>query len=158
MRITETHDETHDTYDYDIRLLREDGTTEDPRNASGGERAVVNLALRAGIYRLIAQIRGGDQSTLPPFILDEPTTFLDEGHVGQLEEMLDTITGWDVPQVIVVSHDESLIHGADHECLVTKDGDGASQVEMRLAGERYENAPTDADAGEAREDGEEATP
>jgi exonuclease SbcC len=154
VQVTETHDDTHDTYDYDIKLLREDGTTEDPANASGGERAVVNLALRAGIYRLIAQIRGGDQSTLPPFILDEPTTFLDEGHVGQLEEMLDTITDWDVPQVVVVSHDESLIHGADHECLVTKDSDGASSVEMRLAGERYEETPTeaaDADAGEDKE-------
>lgn len=132
--ITEEHDDTHDTYDYDIQLLRDDSTTEDPANASGGERAVVNLALRAGIYRLIAQIRGADRSTLPPFILDEPTTFLDEGHVGQLEEMLETIKDWDVAQVIVVSHDQSLIHGADHECLVTKDGDSTSSVEMQLAG------------------------
>lgn len=132
--ITEEHDETYDTYDYDIQLLRDDSTTEDPANASGGERAVVNLALRAGVYRLIAQIRGAERRTLPPFILDEPTTFLDEGHVGQLEEMLDTIKEWDVAQVFVVSHDESLIHGADHECLVTKDGDSTSRVEMRLAG------------------------
>jgi len=140
--ITEEYDDTHDTYDYDIRLLRDDGTTEDPANASGGERAVVNLALRAGIYRLIAQIRGADRSTLPPFILDEPTTFLDEGHVGQLEEMLENIKDWDVAQVIVVSHDQSLIHGADHECLVTKDGDSTSSVEMRLAGEdRAESVP-----------------
>lgn len=135
--IREEHDETYDTYDYDIQLLRDDGTTEDPANASGGERAVVNLALRAGVYRLIAQIRGTERSTLPPFILDEPTTFLDEGHVGQLEEMLDTIREWDVAQVFVVSHDESLIHGADHECLVTKDDDSTSQIEMRLAGEDY---------------------
>jgi exonuclease SbcC len=137
VRITEEHDETYDTYDYDIQLLRDDGTMEDPANASGGERAVVNLALRAGIYRLIAQIRGAG-GTLPPFILDEPTTFLDEGHVGQLEQMLDTINEWDVAQVFVVSHDESLIHGADHECLVTKDEGSASQVEMRLAGQDYE--------------------
>lgn len=132
--ITEEHDDTYDTYDYDIRLLRDDGTTENPANASGGERAVVNLALRAGIYRLIVQIRGTDRSTLPPFILDEPTTFLDDGHVGQLEEMLETIKDWDVVQVIVVSHDESLIHGADHECLVSKNGESTSSVEMRVAG------------------------
>jgi exonuclease SbcC len=140
--ITEEHDETYNTYDYDIQLLRDDGTTEDPANASGGERAVVNLALRAGIYRLIAHIRGADRSTLPPFILDEPTTFLDEGHVGQLEEMLETIKEWDVSQVFVVSHDESLIHGADHECLVTKDGESTSSVEMRLAGTDYEGKPS----------------
>lgn len=143
--IREEHDETYDTYDYDIQLLRDDGTTEDPANASGGERAVVNLALRAGVYRLIAQIRGTEQSTLPPFILDEPTTFLDEGHVGQLEEMLDTIKEWDVLQVFVVSHDESLIHGADHECLVTKNEDSTSQVEMRLAGEDYGDAQDDSE-------------
>lgn len=139
IQITEKHDETYDTYDYDIQLLRDDGTLEDPANASGGERAVVNLALRAGIYRLIAQIRGVG-GTLPPFILDEPTTFLDEGHIGQLEQMLDTIKEWDVAQVFVVSHDESLIHGADHECLVTKDEDSTSQVEMHLAGTDYEGS------------------
>ncbi|WP_233553827.1 hypothetical protein [Halococcus sp. IIIV-5B] len=111
--------------------------SEDPANASRGERAVVNLALRAGIYRLIAQIRGAG-GTLPPFILDEPTTFLDEGHVGQLEQMLDTIKEWDVAQVFVVSHDESLIHGADHECLVTNDEGAANTVEIRLAGQDYE--------------------
>lgn len=146
--ITEKHDETYDTYDYDIRLLRDDGTTEDPANASGGERAIVNLALRAGIYRLIVQIRGADQGTLPPFILDEPTTFLDEGHVGQLEEMLKMIKEWDVAQVIIVSHDESLIHGADHECLVTKNSDSTSKAEMRLAGEDSEAMPVVAGEGE----------
>ena len=139
VRITEEHDETYDTYDYDIQLLRDDGTMEDPTNASGGERAVVNLALRAGIYRLIAQIRGAG-GTLPPFILDEPTTFLDEGHVGQLEQMLDTVKEWDVAQVFVVSHDESLIHGADHECLVTKDEGSTSQIEMQLAGQDYKGS------------------
>lgn len=122
-------------FQYDLKLLRNDGELEDPSNASGGERAIVNLALRAGIYRLIAELEGGNRGKLPPFILDEPTTFLDEGHVGQLEEMLNTIRGWDVPQVIIVSHDESLIHGADHECKITIDEESnTSQVEMRSAG------------------------
>jgi DNA repair exonuclease SbcCD ATPase subunit len=122
-------------FQYDLKLLRNDGDLEDPSNASGGERAIVNLALRAGIYRLIAELEGGDRGKLPPFILDEPTTFLDEGHVGQLEEMLNTIKSWDVPQVIVVSHEESLIHGADHECRITIDEEtNTSQVEMRAAG------------------------
>jgi DNA repair exonuclease SbcCD ATPase subunit len=122
-------------FQYDLKLLRNDGDLEDPSNASGGERAIVNLALRAGLYRLIAELEGGDRGKLPPFILDEPTTFLDEGHVGQLEEMLNTIKSWDVPQVIVVSHEESLIHGADHECRITIDEEtNTSQVEMRAAG------------------------
>lgn len=156
--ITEEHDDTYDTYDYDIRLLRDDGTTENPANASGGERAVVNLALRAGIYRLIVQIRGTDRSTLPPFILDEPTTFLDDGHVGQLEEMLETIKDWDVAQVIVVSHDESLIHGADHECLVSKNGESTSSVEMRVAGRdgTAQAEARDALANETAEEGVES--
>jgi DNA repair exonuclease SbcCD ATPase subunit len=95
----------------------------------------VNLALRAGIYKLIAELHGGNRGQLPPFILDEPTTFLDEGHVGQLKQMLTTIKEWDVPQIIVVSHDEALIHGADHECHVTIDeSDNASQITMRTAG------------------------
>jgi len=82
--IEETYDDRRDSYEYDIRLLRDDGTTEDPSNASGGERAIVNLALRAGIYKLIAELHGGNRGQLPPFILDEPTTFLDEGTSGSL--------------------------------------------------------------------------
>lgn len=135
VHVEEVRDERRGTYDYAVRLLRDDGQYEDPKNASGGERAIVNLALRAGIYRLIAEMGGGDRSALPPFILDEPTTFLDEGHVGELEKLLRTLGDWDVPQVIVVSHDERLIHGADHECIVTKDAaTKTSRAEMHVAG------------------------
>ena len=120
---------------YAIQLLRDDGTIEHPSNASGGERAIVNLALRAGIYKLIAEMREGDSGRLPPFILDEPTTFLDEGHVGRLEAMLDSIASWDVPQVIVVSHDERLIQGAEHECVVRIDDEtNASTVDVHTGG------------------------
>jgi DNA repair exonuclease SbcCD ATPase subunit len=49
--------------------------------------------------------------------------------------MLNTIKGWDVPQVIVVSHDVTLIHGADHECHVEIDeATNTSRVTMRSAG------------------------
>jgi len=123
---------------YAIQLLRDDGTLEHPSNASGGERAIVNLALRAGIYKLIAEMRGGDSGRLPPFILDEPTTFLDAGHVGRLEQMLDSIAEWDVPQVIVVSHDERLIQGSEHECIVQIDEDtNASTVDVRTGGRAF---------------------
>ncbi|OYR55267.1 hypothetical protein DJ73_02650 [Halorubrum sp. Ea1] len=120
---------------YAIQLLRDDGTLEHPSNASGGERAIVNLALRAGIYKLIAEMREGDSGRLPPFILDEPTTFLDKGHIGRLEQMLDSISEWDVPQVIVVSHDERLIQGAEHEIEVSIDEDtNASRVDVHRGG------------------------
>ena len=152
VQIEEIRNERRETYDYAIRLLRDDGTREDPKNASGGERAIVNLALRAGIYRLIAEMGGGDRSTLPPFILDEPTTFLDEGHVGQLERMLRTLDDWDVPQVIVVSHDERLIHGADHECTVRKDAaTKTSRVEMHVAGQRVDGGDASAEGGDGGE-------
>ncbi|SNR57032.1 AAA family ATPase [Halorubrum vacuolatum] len=120
---------------YAIQLLRDDGTLEHPSNASGGERAIVNLALRAGIYKLIAEMREGDSGRLPPFILDEPTTFLDKGHIGRLEQMLDSIAEWDVPQVIVVSHDERLIQGAEHEIEVSIDEEtNASRVDVHRGG------------------------
>jgi exonuclease SbcC len=49
--------------------------------------------------------------------------------------MLTIIKEWDVPQIIVVSHDGALIHGADHECHVTIDeSDNTSQITMRTAG------------------------
>jgi len=49
--------------------------------------------------------------------------------------MLDRIREWDVPQVIVVSHDEALIHGADHECIVEIDeATNTSRITMRSAG------------------------
>lgn len=110
-----------DRLDYSIKLQRDDGVMEDPSNASGGERALINLALRTGLYRLIAELQGGNTAELPPLILDEPTTFLDDEHVSQLEGMLDTIRSWNVPQVFVVSHDPSLVDGADHTCEVTID-------------------------------------
>ncbi|WP_276302639.1 hypothetical protein [Halorussus lipolyticus] len=69
-----SQEESKDSYEYNIKLLRDDNELEGPSNASGGERAIVNLALRAGIYRLVAEKHGGDRGSLPPLILDEPTT------------------------------------------------------------------------------------
>jgi len=56
----------------------------------------------------------------PPFILDEPTTFLDSGHVGELNDDTDH-RRWNVPQILLVSHDETLIENSDHAILVEKD-------------------------------------
>jgi predicted CopG family antitoxin len=46
---------------------------------------------------------------------------LDEDHVGELQTMISTISEWDVPQVLVVSHDEHLIENSDRTIQVEKD-------------------------------------
>lgn len=133
--------------DYDLRLVSGNDTERDPDKASGGEGVLVTIALRAGVYRVLADQAEGRDDRLPPFILDEPTNHLDESHIGQLEEAVDSIREWNVPQVFVVDRYEGLIQDADHRVRVEMDdGDGASKVEID---------PTtndDADSAEARGD------
>lgn len=106
---------------YDIELVTTDGERVAPEATSGGESTVVNLALRAGVYRLVAERGGTGGETLPPFILDEPTTYLDDAHVGELQSVIEIITDWNVPQVLVVSHDDQLIDNADALLHVEKE-------------------------------------
>ena len=106
---------------YNIHLIAADGELIEPELSSGGESTILNLALRAGVYRIIAQRDGVAGSALPPFILDEPTTYLDDDHVGELQTMIETISDWNVPQMLVVSHDETLIENSDHTIFVEKD-------------------------------------
>jgi exonuclease SbcC len=106
---------------YNIHLIAADGELIEPELSSGGESTILNLALRAGVYRIITQRDGVAGSALPPFILDEPTTYLDDDHVGELQTMIETISDWNVPQVLVVSHDETLIENSDHTIFVEKD-------------------------------------
>jgi exonuclease SbcC len=106
---------------YNIHLVTPDNELLEPELSSGGESTILNLALRAGVYRIIAERKGVAGAALPPFILDEPTTFLDEDHVGELQTMISTISEWDVPQVLVVSHDEHLIENSDRTIQVEKD-------------------------------------
>ncbi|MCQ1536877.1 DNA double-strand break repair Rad50 ATPase [Methanosarcina sp. KYL-1] len=108
--------------EYNLTVYRKDGTPLEPKLLSGGERAIFNLILRCAIYRLLALGFGGDRADgLPPMILDEPTVFLDRGHVRQLLKLIDTMRNIGVGQIIVVSHDESLIDSADHVFQVEKD-------------------------------------
>jgi len=58
---------------------------------------------------------------LPPMIFDEPTVFLDRGHVHQLIKLIDMMRDIGVGQILIVSHDESLIDSADHVFVVEKD-------------------------------------
>ncbi|MDQ1255286.1 MAG: repair protein SbcC/Rad50 [Euryarchaeota archaeon] len=108
--------------EYNLTVFRKDGTPLEPKLLSGGERAIFNLVLRCAIYRLLALGLGGDRADgLPPMVLDEPTVFLDRGHIKQLLKLIDLMRGIGVGQIIVVSHDDSLIDSADHIFQVEKD-------------------------------------
>jgi len=119
---------------YQVVLVDAEGTERDPKKASGGESVIATIALRAGVYRVLSDIHG-NSSTLPPFILDEPTTYLDDEHVGKIEGVVTNIRQWNVPQVFVVSHDTGLVHDADQELQVSKDpATDRSQVTIRRNG------------------------
>jgi exonuclease SbcC len=109
--------------DYNLTVYEKDGIPLEPKLLSGGERAIFNLVLRCAIYRLLAL--GGSSAArgdgLPPLIFDEPTVFLDRGHVQQLIKLIDMMRDIGVGQILIVSHDESLIDSADHVFLVEKD-------------------------------------
>jgi exonuclease SbcC len=106
--------------DYQLSVVQKDGEHLDPRQLSGGERALFNLSLRCAIYRLLAEGIEGT-APMPPLILDEPTVFLDSGHVSQLLELIAAMYDLGVDQILVVSHDEALIGAADDLVTVRTD-------------------------------------
>lgn len=105
--------------EYRFTVYQKDGETLRPEQLSGGERALFNLSLRCAIYRLLAEGIDGT-APLPPLILDEPTVYLDEGHVGKLVELIDSMRSLGVEQIIVVSHDRELLRTADVTLNVRK--------------------------------------
>lgn len=109
--------------EYNLTIFGKDGTPLEPKLLSGGERAIFNLVLRCAIYRLLSMAMNGTAkgSPLPPLIMDEPTVFLDRGHVQQLIQLIDRMRDFGVAQIIIVSHDEALIDSADHLFHVEKD-------------------------------------
>lgn len=115
--------------DYSMELVRTDQEVIEPEISSGGEGVILNIALRAGVYKLIAERETDGGESLPPFILDEPTTFLDSEHIAELDNMIRKMQDWDVGQVIVVSHEESLIDSADNEIVVEKNNKDISSAE-----------------------------
>ncbi|ELZ25015.1 chromosome segregation protein [Halosimplex carlsbadense 2-9-1] len=106
--------------EYELTVYQKDGEPLDPEQLSGGERALFNLSLRCAIYRLLAEgIEGA--APMPPLILDEPTVFLDSGHVSQLVELVEAMRDYGVEQILVVSHDDELVGAADDLVRVEKD-------------------------------------
>ncbi|MFD1564078.1 DNA double-strand break repair ATPase Rad50 [Haloarchaeobius amylolyticus] len=107
--------------DYRLTVYQKDGEALEPEQLSGGERALFNLSLRCAIYRLLAEGVEGT-APMPPLILDEPTVFLDSGHVTQLVSLIESMRNdFDVEQIVVVSHDEELVGAADSLVRVEKD-------------------------------------
>ena len=107
--------------EYQLTVYQKDGEALDPEQLSGGERALFNLSLRCAMYRLLAEgIEGA--APMPPLILDEPTVFLDSGHVSQLLDLIEFMRDdVGVEQSIVVSHDEELVGAADALVRVEQD-------------------------------------
>ncbi|WP_254523454.1 DNA double-strand break repair ATPase Rad50 [Natrinema caseinilyticum] len=106
--------------DYRLTVYQKDGEALEPEQLSGGERALFNLSLRCAIYRLLAEGVEGT-APMPPLILDEPTVFLDAGHVTQLVSLVESMRDLGVEQIVVVSHDEELVGAADSLVRVEKD-------------------------------------
>jgi exonuclease SbcC len=125
---------------YELTVYQKDGEPLDPEQLSGGERALFNLSLRTAIYRLLAEgIEGA--APMPPLILDEPTVFLDRGHVSRLRDLIDAMRDIGVEQIIVVSHDDELEAAADDIVEVEKDPTtNRSHVERTNAIERAAEA------------------
>jgi len=105
--------------EYRLTVYQKDGETLEPEQLSGGERALFNLSLRCAIYRLLAEGVEGT-APMPPLILDEPTVFLDSGHVTQLVSLVESMRDLGVEQIVVVSHDEELVGAADSLVRVEK--------------------------------------
>ncbi|MDQ2053352.1 DNA double-strand break repair ATPase Rad50 [Halobellus sp. H-GB7] len=106
--------------EYELTVFQKDGTALEPEQLSGGERALFNLSLRCAIYRLLAEGIEGS-APMPPLILDEPTVFLDSGHVSRLVDLVEEMRNLGVKQILIVSHDDELVAAADDLVTVEKD-------------------------------------
>jgi exonuclease SbcC len=106
--------------DYELAVVQKNGERLAPDQLSGGERALFNLSLRCAIYRLLAEGIDG-AAPMPPLILDEPTVFLDSGHVSKLVDLVEEMRDLGVAQTVIVSHDDELVGAADALVTVEKD-------------------------------------
>ncbi|WP_348612077.1 DNA double-strand break repair ATPase Rad50 [Halobaculum rarum] len=118
--------------EYELTVYQKDGEPLDPEQLSGGERALFNLSLRCAIYRLLAEGIEGAAPT-PPLILDEPTVFLDSGHVSRLADLIDEMRGFGVRQILIVSHDDELVGAADELVRVEKNPTSNRSTVERMA-------------------------
>ena len=104
--------------DYDISIFGPEGETSLDM-VSGGERIAIALALRLGITQSMSK---GNIETI---LLDEPTIHLDGYRRHELINLLRQMS--DLPQMIIVTHDEELESASDNIIKVNKNK-GISEV------------------------------
>lgn len=82
---------------------------------SGGEQVSMSMVALLALFHLVSQSRIGFMA------LDEPTEYLDEERQKALVELLKKFQGGRIlPQLIIVTHDESVKEAADRIYLVEK--------------------------------------
>ena len=100
-------------------VVHEPGGARSYATYSGGERTRLEVALRVGIARLIAQ---RSSSACALFALDE-LPWLDRSGQAALVEVLRGLTEFE--RVILISHDEVLADSFDHQVVVVRDEEGS---------------------------------
>ncbi len=91
---------------------------------SGGEQVSMSMVALLALFHLVSQSRIGFMA------LDEPTEYLDEERQKALVELLKKFQGGRIlPQLIIVTHDESVKEAADRIYLVEKIN-GVSRVTL----------------------------
>lgn len=91
-------------------------------NYSGGERFRLDLSLRIGLSKLLANRAGARLETL---VIDEGLGSLDDDGLQQLRECLGTLQQ-EFKLVLVVTHVDAMKHTFPHQIVVTKDSVGSS--------------------------------
>ncbi|MCL5665973.1 MAG: AAA family ATPase [Candidatus Thermoplasmatota archaeon] len=100
-------DDVRISEDFDVDVSVE-GNVRSLSSLSGGEKTALAIALRLAVADYIL-------SRISLFVLDEPTTFLDEDRRGQLKNILQNSLRdiSIVPQLIVITHHQELTKAAD---------------------------------------------
>lgn len=118
--------------DFDDVLVNEDFDVAVQKNGlleldalSGGERIALSIALRISISRFL-----DEEQKMNCFLMDEPTTFLDEERRANLRNILHYALGEGehMPQLILITHHSELISAGDAIFEVYKES-GVSRVE-----------------------------
>ncbi len=117
--------------DFDDVLVNEDFDVSIQKNGlleleslSGGERIALSIALRISISRFLDR-----EQRMNCFLMDEPTTFLDEERRANLRNILHYALGEEsyMPQLILITHHSELISAGDVIFEVSKES-GVSRV------------------------------
>ncbi len=90
------------------------------KNASGGEKVGIAIALRLALAEMLME------KAPTTIILDEPTIYLDDENKEKLFKVLKEVAN-NLRQVVVVTHDEKVMDIADRVFLVENEG-GVSYV------------------------------